>query len=158
MRYHQGKYTPKQPQKYLGDPTTIIYRSSWELKFFNWCDSTSSVEGWASEEIIIPYRCPTDNKIHRYFPDALIKIRNKEGILNTYLIEIKPFKETQTPTPPKNGHKKRYLNEVMVWGKNTAKWDSAREYCKNRGYIFMILTEYDLFGNRNKVGTKPVVL
>lgn len=141
--YHQGKYTPKSPEKYEGDPTQIIYRSSWELKFFNWCDSNPAVLKWSSEETVIPYLCPTDNRIHRYFVDAKIKVKDKTGSLKTYLVEIKPDRQTRPPEVPKR-KTKQYISEVMTWGKNEAKWKAAREYCKDRKMEFVILTEYDL--------------
>jgi len=142
-KYYQGKYTPKRPEKYEGDPTQIIYRSSWELKFFNWCDNNDSVLKWSSEEIAIPYLCPTDNKMHRYFPDARIKIVDKNNELKTYIVEIKPHNQTQPPQV-KQKTTKRYLTEVMTWGKNTAKWQAAKKYCDQRGYEFMIITEHHL--------------
>lgn len=142
-KYYQGKYTPKRPTKYNGDPTCIFYRSSWELKFFNWCDNNDAILRWSSEEIIIPYLCPTDNQWHRYFPDALITIKDVSGKIKTYLIEIKPFKQT---IPPVAGKRKTrsYINEVMVWGKNSAKWKYAKNYCVQRGYEFKLLTEKEL--------------
>lgn len=142
-KHYQGTYKPKFPEKYKGNPTNIIYRSSWELKFFNWCDSNESVLKWSSEEIVIPYICPTDNKPHRYFPDAWIEIKDKAGDVKSYLIEIKPDCQTRPPAPQER-RTKRYLTEVMTWGKNSAKWAAAREYCRNRGYEFMILTEHHL--------------
>lgn len=140
-KYHQGKYTPKFPHKYKGDPTQIIWRSSWELKFFNWCDTNSSVIQWSSEELVIPYKCPTDNRWHRYFPDALIKVRDQDGRVKTFLIEIKPAAQT---VPPKKRNSKQYLNEVLTWGKNEAKWKAANEYCLDRGYEFKLITEHEL--------------
>lgn len=142
-KFHQGKYSPKSPKKYLGDPTCIFYRSSWELKFFNWLDSSDFVVGWSSEEIVIPYRCPTDDKIHRYFPDVKAQIRNKDGLLKTYLIEVKPAKQTQPPVYP-GRNTQRYLTESMTYIKNQAKWKAATEWAKDRGYEFKIITEYEL--------------
>ena len=142
-KYYQGKYTPKNPSKYRGDPTIIIYRSSWELKFMNWCDQNPSVIEWVSEETIIPYICPTDNRPHRYFVDFKIKIKNKDNQIKTYLVEIKPDAQTRPPSKPKK-NTKRYIQEVMTWGKNEAKWKAATTYCKDRGYEFIIITENEL--------------
>lgn len=143
MKYYQGKFTPKTPAKYSGDASQIIYRSSWELKFFIWCDSNPQIIRWCSEEIVIPYQCPTDNKMHRYFPDALITVKsNKDGLdeIKTYLVEIKPKRQTIEPKMRK--HKsKQYLTEVLTWGKNSAKWAAAKQYCAQRGYEFIIITE-----------------
>ena len=141
--YYQGKFKPKHPEKYEGDPTNIFYRSSWERKFMLWCDTTSSVVKWSSEEVVIPYICPTDNRPHRYFPDALIKVKDANGNIKVYLIEIKPFKQTLPPQQPKR-KTKQYITEVMTWGKNDAKWKAARQYCADRNYEFKLITEYDL--------------
>lgn len=142
-KYHQGKYKVKHADKYAGDPTDVVYRSSWELKFMNWCDINPSVVKWSSETVIIPYLCPTDNRMHRYFCDFKIQVKTIDGNLKTYLVEIKPKKQTVPPIPPKR-KTKQYIYEVMTWGKNSAKWDAARVYCKDRGYDFIILTEQDL--------------
>lgn len=142
-KYYQGKYTPKNPSKYKGDPTNVIYRSSWELKFMVWCDNHSQVVEWASEETVIPYICPTDNRPHRYFVDFKIRVKEKDGSLQTYLVEIKPDKQTRPPIPPKR-KTKAFITEVMTWGKNEAKWKAAEQYCKDRNYKFIILTEFTL--------------
>ena len=142
-KYHQRKYTPIHPQKYAGDPTSIIMRSSWETKFAIWCDHNTAVTKWSSETTIIPYICPTDNRPHRYFVDFKIQVTDKNGVSKTYLVEIKPDAQTRPPSPSKR-KTKNYLVEVATWGKNDAKWKYAREYCKDRGYEFIILTEHHL--------------
>lgn len=141
--FHQGKYRPKNPQKYSGDPTNIIYRSSWELRFMIWADEKPSVIKWRSEETIIPYVSPIDNKYHRYFVDFQVQVRTKDNALKTYLIEIKPESQTKPPLVQKRVTKK-YLTEVVTWGKNEAKWKAAREFAKDRGWEFIILTEKHL--------------
>ena len=142
-KYYQGKFKPKFPEKYKGDPTNIIYRSSWELRFMNWCDRSASIMEWSSEETVIPYISPIDNRPHRYFVDFKIKVRDANENTKTYLVEIKPFKETQPPKQTKT-KSKRYITEVMTWGKNEAKWNAAKRYCDDRNYEFKIVTEYDL--------------
>jgi hypothetical protein len=141
--FHKRIYKPLFPEKYAGDPTCIIMRSSWETRFASWCDKNPAVVKWSSEETIIPYRCPTDNKIHRYFVDFKIQIRNKEGLLKTYLIEVKPAKQTQPPVYP-GRNTQRYLTESMTYIKNQAKWKAAVEWAKDRGYEFKIITEHEL--------------
>lgn len=143
MKYHQGKYKLKRPDKYVGDINSVIYRSSWELKFILWCENSSSVINFSSEETIVPYRCPTDDKLHRYFLDFRIKIKQKDGALKTYLIEIKPDVQTIVPKYP-GRQTKRYLTECKQFVKNQAKWEAATNYAKDRGWDFKILTEYDL--------------
>lgn len=141
--FHKRFYKPLNPQKYIGDPTNIIMRSSWETRFAAWCDKNPQVIKWQSEETVIPYRCPTDNKIHRYFVDFRIQVKNKEGVLKTYLVEIKPDSQTRAPIYP--GKKTRkYLTEAFAFVKNQAKWKAAENYAKDRGWEFMILTEHHL--------------
>ena len=143
MKYHQGKYQIKNPEKYMGDPTGVIYRSSWELRFMNWCDSNSAILSWSSEETVIPYRCGTDNRLHRYFVDFRIQTRTSNGGTKTYLVEVKPAGQTQPPKYP--GKKtKRYLTEVMTFVKNQSKWNAATQYCLDRNWEFKIITERDL--------------
>jgi hypothetical protein len=143
MNYLQGKYKVRNVEKYIGDPTNIIYRSSWELKFLNWCDNNPSVVSFSSEEIVIPYKSPVDGKYHRYFVDFMIKIRTKDDITKTYLVEIKPKKQTMPPEQKKR-ITKQYITEVVTWGVNQAKWKAASEYCLDRGWEFKILSEKDL--------------
>lgn len=140
MKAYKGRFSPKNPKKYKGDPTNIIWRSSWELRTMKHLDENSSVLEWSSEELAIPYICPTDNKRHRYFPDFLVKIRKPDGTTQTLILEVKPKKETMEPKRQKRVTKK-YLTEVMTWGKNQAKWASATEYCLDRGWTFKLITE-----------------
>tara|TARA_X000000950_G_scaffold283891_1_gene385801 strand:- start:1349 stop:1792 length:444 start_codon:yes stop_codon:yes gene_type:complete len=135
---YTGRFIPKNPKKYRGNVKNIVYRSSYELKFMNWCDKNEDVVEWGSEEIAIPYRSPIDNKIHRYFPDFYIKVHNKK-----YLIEIKPERFTKEPKIPKR-KTKRFISEVKQWGVNLAKWEAAKEICLDNGWEFKIITEKEL--------------
>ena len=141
--YHKRFYKPVFPNKYEGDPTNIIMRSSWETRFAVWCDNNPSVIKWLSEETVIPYRCPTDNRIHRYYIDFKIKVKTKEDKIKTYLVEVKPHKQTLPPDYP-GRQTRRYLTESLTFMKNQAKWKAAREFCKDRGYEFVIITENEL--------------
>ena len=141
--FHKRKYTPIHPEKYTGDPTNIIMRSSWETRFALYCDNNPQIVKWKSEETIVPYRCPTDNRIHRYFVDFQIQVRKRDGTLQTYLVEIKPAAQTQPPVFP--GRKtQRYLTESMAFIKNQAKWKAAEQYAKDRGWEFKVITEHEL--------------
>lgn len=131
------------PEKYEGDPTNIVMRSSWETRFASWCDKNPSVIKWLSEETIIPYRCPTDNRIHRYFVDFKIKVKTRDNKIKTYLVEVKPLSQTVPPEYP-GRQTKKYLTESVTYIKNQAKWKAANEYCKDRGYEFVIITEKEL--------------
>lgn len=149
--YHQGYFKPKNPAKYMGDPTGIVYRSSWELRLFSYLDAHPNVLKWASEETIIPYKSPIDGRWHRYYPDVYVEQINIDGKKQKILIEIKPDAQTRPPNPgnkltSKGNLSRRYLNEVKTWGTNEAKWKAAEKYCKDRGWTFQIMTEKQLFG------------
>ena len=140
---YKGKYAPQNPEKYKGNVKNIIYRSMWERRFMKYCDTNPSITAWASEELIIPYLSPIDKKMHKYYPDFIVKLLDKDNITKTMVIEVKPKKET---VPPKKKNKKtfKYLEEVRVWGVNDAKWKAAKEFCANKGWHFKILTEDQL--------------
>ena len=140
---YSGLFRPKNPKKYVGDPNNIVYRSSWECRVMDWLDRNRDIISWASEELIVPYISPVDNRVHRYFPDFLVKVRNKEGQLKTLMIEVKPKKQTQPPMQQRR-ITKQYITEVTTWGVNQAKWKAAQEYCLDRGWQFKIMTEEHL--------------
>jgi len=140
---YKGKYKPSFPEKYKGDPTNIIYRSLWERKFCVYCDTNERILEWSSEEKCIPYRSPIDGKIHRYFPDFLIKVKESNGSIKKYMIEIKPSKQTVPPQKPQRQTKK-YISEVYEYAKNQSKWEAAKDWCADRGYEFKIITEHEL--------------
>ena len=142
---YKGKYQPSFPKKYKGDPTNIVYRSLWERTFMKYCDTNENIVEWFSEEICVPYRSPIDNKIHRYFPDFYIKVKESNGSIKKYIIEIKPKKQTIEPQVQKR-KTKGYIYEVYEYAKNQAKWKAAEEWCADKGYEFKVLTEDDLFG------------
>ena len=142
-KYHQGIFKPKHPEKYVGDVTNIVYRSSWELKFLNWCDTNPSVLKYASEELIIPYFSPVDQKQHRYFVDFVIMVRTRTGEIKKYAVEIKP--ESQTVPPKQRKQTRKYLTEMSTYMVNQAKWKAADEFCKSKGMEFLVLTEKHLF-------------
>ena len=139
---YKGKYKPSYPKKYKGDPTNIIYRSLWERKFMVYCDKNENVLEWSSEEIALPYKSPLDNRIHRYFPDFYIKVKEGNKI-QKYLIEIKPKKQVREPKI-QTKKTRSYIYEVTEYAKNQAKWKSAQEFCEDRQWKFKIMTEDDL--------------
>jgi len=140
---YKGKYYPSFPRKYKGDPTNIIYRSLWERKFMVYCDKNDNILEWASEEIAIPYRSPIDNRVHRYFPDFYMKVRERGGKVRRYVIEVKPAKQTKPPVKPKR-QTKGYIREAYEYAKNQAKWKMAREFCADRQWEFKVVTEKEL--------------
>jgi hypothetical protein len=137
---YSGLFKPKHPEKYVGDSTNIVYRSSWEVKVMSWLDNNDSIITWASEELFIPYISPVDNRWHRYFPDFLVKYRTKDNKLSTMMLEVKPKKQTAQPELQKR-KTKQFINEVKTWGVNQAKWKAASEYCLDRGWEFKLITE-----------------
>ena len=137
---YKGRYISKNPKKYRGDPQRIIYRSLWERKFMVYCDTSNSIIEWGSEEVIIPYLSPWDGRIHRYFPDFYIKVRQHDNIIKKMIIEVNPKIQCKPPKEPKRKTKKWY-GEVKRWGVNEAKWKSAKSWCKDNGMDFQILTE-----------------
>ena len=140
---YKGKYRPTNPKKYKGDPTNIIYRSLWERKFMCYCDLNDNILEWGSEEFFIPYRYPLDNRVHRYFPDFYIKYIKSNGSICRSIIEVKPDKQTRPPKKPKR-QTKGYKYEVTQYVTNEAKWDAAKEFCKDRLWEFRIFTEKEL--------------
>ena len=135
-KYHKGKYKLKNPQKYLGNVDDVVYRSGWERSAFIWLDKSPDVKGWVSEEIVIPYRCATDNRMHKYYIDIYYEtVENKR-----FLIEIKPEKQTLPPKAPSRRTKK-FLNEQLTYAKNVSKWKAAEEFAKDNGLVFAIWTE-----------------
>lgn len=140
---YKGFYRISNPSKYKGDIHNVIYRSSWELRFMKYCDHNSAIVEWGSETMIIPYKSPVDNKVHRYFVDFYVKIKDSSNKITKYLIEIKPEKFTKPPEIPKR-KTKRFIEEVFNYGTNQAKWKAANEYCQDRGMKFLVLTEKDL--------------
>ena len=141
---YRGKFKIKNSQKYKGNPSNIIYRSLMELRFMKWCDSSEKILQWSSEEVVIPYISPIDNKRHRYFPDFLIQTAK-----GWFLIEVKPQIESR---PPKKKlveklnlkKKRRYMKSVRTWLVNEAKWNAAKKVCDVEGWTFEIFTEKQL--------------
>lgn len=140
---YQGKYTPKNPHKYKGDPTNIIYRSGWERQYMVWCDNSPSVLEWQSEEFFIPYKNPIDGRVRRYFPDFKLRVKKKDGSVETWVVEIKPLKQSVAPKK-QDKMTKKYINEVKTYAVNHYKWKYAEQWCKDRGYKFRVMTEREL--------------
>lgn len=149
-RYRQGQYRPLNPGKYIGNPCNIIYRSGWEKIFLQWCDITPSVLAYGSEELVIPYISPLDGKQHRYFIDFFIVVKQSDGAVKKFAVEIKPLAQTK---PPKIG--KKTINESLkraidTYTVNQAKWEAARAHCRRTGTEFIVLTEKELIKGKDK--------
>jgi hypothetical protein len=137
-RFAQGKFTLKNPDKYVGNKTPT-YRSSWEFAFMKFCDEHPSVNKWASEAIRIPYRNPLSGKQTIYVPDFFIAYSDAKGKQRVELIEVKPENQTVKEKLGRSRHNQAH------WIVNQAKWEAANAYCKQKGIKFRIVTEQDIF-------------
>ena len=137
MKFSQGIFTPKNAQKYIGKGS-IRYRSGWELQFMNFLDNHPSIKQWASEAISIKYENPIVQKTKSYVPDFFIIYEDAHGNRKGELVEIKPHKET---TLEAAGRSQKAQIQAVV---NQAKWKAAEEYCADRKWNFLVLTEHEL--------------
>ena len=143
-KWRQGIFTPKNQDKFIG--SKAVYRSGLELKFFRFCDDNPNVLEWGSENIIVPYISPLDNRAHRYYVDNYIAIKEGTEVVK-YLVEIKPSKQTKPPTT-KYRKRQHLIYEQKQYVINQAKWKAAKEFCKKKGFTFIILTEKELIFKR----------
>lgn len=141
--YIQGKYTVKNPKKYKGDITNVIYRSSWERNVLLWLDNHPNCIQFSSEETIIPYFSPVDEKWHRYFVDFMALFKYKDGSVKKFLIEVKPYSQTLKPVRGKK-KEKTFLNEAITYTINQAKWEAAQKFADANGMKFIVATEKEL--------------
>lgn len=146
--FNPAKHTlfqPKNPEKYKGDINKIVSRSSYETKFYKWCDTNDNIISWNSEGLVIPYFDPIKNKQRRYFVDVLFKCICSDNIERVYAVEIKPYNQTIPPRKSKRKSKNTIIKENTVWITNQAKWKAAKKYCELKGWYFKIVTERELF-------------
>ena len=141
---YKTKYLPENATKYMGNPTKIVCRSTWERKMCKYLDNNVNVLRWASEELSIPYLSPVDNKMHKYYPDFIAEVRTNTGEIKTFLIEVKPYKQTKPPVIKKR-KTKSYDTNMKTYAVNEAKWKAARKLCDDNQWEFTILTENELF-------------
>lgn len=139
--FKQGFFTPKHPEKYIGDVTKIRYMSSYEFEAHTFFDNNPNVIRWGSEPIAIPYVKPTDGKIHKYYPDYYVEFKDKNGEIKKELIEVKPLAQTRTP----RGNRKHILYEQVTHAVNIAKWQACQDWCRQHGVSFRIVTEKSIF-------------
>ena len=138
---YKGRYFPTNPKKYRGNPNQIIYRSLWERKVMVYCDKNDEIIEWGSEEVIVPYLSPMDGKIHRYFADFYMKVRQADRSTKKFIIEVKPKSQCKQPVKNPKRRTTKWFNEVKTFAINQAKWKSAREFCEDKGMEFKIFTE-----------------
>jgi hypothetical protein len=142
---YKTKFIPKNTTKYIGDPNKILCRSLWERKFCKFLDENKNIIRWSFETLRIPYQSPVDKELHFYIPDFIVEKKNKEGKVDTLIVEIKPEKQTKSPTAGKRKSKRSLINENITYAINIKKWDAAKEFCKTHNWKFVILTEKELF-------------
>lgn len=140
----KGRFRPKNPHKYIGNPQEIIHRSSWERICMNYFDLNEDVHQWGSEEKAIRYYDPVAKKHRRYFPDFIVKYKNKKGEEIIEMIEVKPY--AQVIGPPENPKRKTkaWATAVQTYITNQAKWEAAKEFCEEKGWRWRIITEKEL--------------
>ena len=141
---YKGKYQTILSRKSIRViPITSFIVPYGSVEFMIYCDNNQNILEWGSEEVIVPYRSPIDNRYHRYFPDFYIKVKESNGMIKKMIIEIKPFKQCIEPKVQKR-KTKGYIYEVVEYAKNQAKWNAAKEWCLDHGYEFKVLTENEL--------------
>lgn len=144
----QGYFKPANPAKYAGDPTKIIFRSSWEFKFLKWCDSSPTITKYSSEPVGIHYYSPLDKRGHLYYVDFYIETIGQGGEPQKWLIEVKPNKYVAPPKAPDrmtNKQTANYIYAAKQFITNQAKFEAARAFALQRGLKFGIITENFLF-------------
>lgn len=159
MAAAHGRFIPKNPQKIIGDPNAIFFRSSWEVVAMKRFDQNPAVLKWGSEvpELAIPYLKPVINestgrpmlKPARYFPDFVVIYKHQDGSIIRSIIEVKPLKEA---LDSKAGN----AYDKLALAVNKAKWAAASAFCEKNGMTFQVVTERSLFIQAaQKPKTKP---
>ena len=160
---HQGYVKAlKNPEKYIGDINLIIYRSSWELAFSRWCDTSPSVLQWSAEPMSVPYanrvakldECkrlgldpnnPRNWVTKNYNIDFWIRIKKDENTIEKWFIEIKPKDKLKKPIPPKQGATLKELRRFNILAKeylvNESKFAAIDNWAKINGAKFYIFHE-----------------
>ena len=147
--YQQGYYRPLNPQKYIGDTSKIIFRSSWEKKFMIYCDNNDKIIAWNSESVQVPYLNPIENVTRIYNLDFYFKVKEENGTKD-YIAEIKPSKKLQKPVLSKS-HKNNakyitaYNYQMTEYVINMHKFSAAKTWALERGWEFILITEKFLF-------------
>lgn len=148
--YVQGKFHPQNPNKYRGDISQVIYRSSWELAMFRWADQEETILAWSSEETVIPYISAVDGKKHRYFLDMTLWVKTPRGVEKKF-VEIKPEEQTKKPVKRATEKDQAFAERVRTYLTNISKWTAAKEYAQANGGDFIVITEKQLFPSNHSL-------
>jgi len=110
-----------------------------------YCDTHTDIFQWASEEFTVPYYFTGDSKWHRYYPDFIINVRTKNDEKQTWMVEIKPSSQVQSPVNKRYTNQRRQIRETIEYAKNQAKWTAAKSFCSAKGWKFVVITEKELY-------------
>ena len=153
-KYRQGLYTPKNKDKVikLNSKGGLWYRSGLEQKMMIYLDNNSKIVNWGAEHLSIPYeKTEYDNDTkdlktteHCYYPDFYYELLREDGTVMKVVAEVKPLSETMEPKLPHNPTSKQLKNfeySLKMYNKNLSKWTYMIEYCRKKGFEFIIVTE-----------------
>lgn len=147
--YRQGYYNLLNPQKYIGDPSKIIFRSSWEKRFAVYCDTNERILSWSSEPMEIPYLNPVEGTVKPYNVDFYVRVKMAENKEAQYLVEVKPSRQLKQPQAPTGRVTEKkmesYTTAMKTYLVNLAKFKAAKEYAATRGWDFVVVTESFIF-------------
>lgn len=139
--FKQGVFKPINKDKCL-NKTEIVYRSGLERSVMIVLDKNVNVIKWGSENVVIPYFKPIEERMARYFVDFYIEIKIGEEI-KKYIVEVKPHSQL-TVKPHGNKKTSTILYENIQFAVNKAKWEAAEKWAKNKGMEFLIITEKNI--------------
>lgn len=155
-KFKSGKFKPKNPWKYKGDLSKIIYRSKLELDFMKKLDNDIKVKAWVSEppKYMVRYLSPKDGKYHRYFIDFYVE-KEVNGSIQKFLVEVKPSSHVKKPVPPKPSldivvnrkRQARYRAKKLAHAIIHAKRKACQEMATKNHMKFIFITEK--FINKN---------
>lgn len=156
-KYKQGLFTPINKDKLLkaNNAGGLYYRSGLEQKFMIYLDKNDNVIRWNSELIKVPYiknvwdskLCEMTKSEHNYYPDFYYELKRSDGSISRVVAEVKPFSETLEPKLAPNPTAKQLKNfeySLKMYSSNLDKWKTCIEYCKMKGFDFIIITEQNL--------------
>lgn len=138
--FKQGIYKPTYKEKCV-NKEPVVYRSMLECRAMRFFDNSPNVLKWGSETVIIPYK--KMDRMARYFVDIYAEMKIGEEV-KKFLIEIKPFSQTQKPIPNNRKKKSTILYESLQWAINSAKWEAAEKFAKLKGMTFLVITEKNI--------------
>lgn len=153
-KYHQGLFTPVNKDKVikLNSQGGLYYRSGLEQKMMIYLDNNDKIINWGAEHLKIPYT-KTEwvsesqeyrTTEHTYYPDFYYELKRENGTISKVVAEVKPYSETIEPVLNPNPSAKQLKNfeySLKMYNKNLSKWSYMIDYCKRKGFEFIIITE-----------------